>query len=278
MSQITQGWDTGEQQKLLSRIGSWFRRGNMGPVEQPAGEDSGSDLISEVDRLDVGGGGGREPQNEPQNELEPRNTFLRPWAKRDQAIDNLNRGIGALGDLLTSIRENMEKQSLRQEDLLGQLAGLPEALRAIPEAGRIQSETLKSIQEQIERQSNQHSKLGDVLDRISEADSRSGRTLEALQQTVAQMNEHDEAISGNMTSLGLALESITSNSQSSAQVLETLRDNSARRDGELERIIKKQNTRFTTMLSIAIVLSISALTAVSVFGYLAYEAMMKLSR
>src|SRR5579859_2811928 len=274
MSQITQGWDTGEQQKLLSRIGSWFRRGNIGPVEQPAGEDSGVDLISEVRNGDGGGDGGQEPQNE----LEPRNTFLRPWAKRDQAIDNLNRGIGALGDLLTSIRENMEKQSLRQEDLLGQLAGLPEALRAIPEAGRIQGETLKAIQEQIERQSNQHSKLGDVLDRISEADSRSVKTLEALQQTVSSMSEHDQAISGNMTTLGIALESITSNSKSSAQVLETLRDGSARRDGELERIIKKQNTRFTTMLSIAIVLSISALTAVSVFGYLAYDAMVKLSR
>ncbi len=269
MSQITQGWDVGEQQKLLTRIGSWFRRGNGSPVEQPAGEDPATDLISEVQHGDGG--------EEPQNELEPRNTFLRPWAKRDQAIDNLNRGIGALGDLLTSIRENMEKQSLRQEELLGHLAGLPEALRAIPETGRIQGETLRAIQEQIERQSDQHSKLGDVLDRISEADSRQGRTLEALQQTVVSMNEHDQAISGNMQSLGVALESITSNSQSSAVVLEQLRDNSARRDGELERIIKKQNTRFTTMLSIAIVLSISALTAVSVFGYLAYDAMTKLS-
>jgi DNA repair exonuclease SbcCD ATPase subunit len=260
----------GEQQKFLSRIGNWFRRGNGSPVEQPPGEDAGTDLIPEVHQ---GGGGG----NEPETDFEPRNTFLRPWAKRDQAIDNLNRGIGALGDLLVSIRENMEKQSQRQEDLLGQLTGLPEALRAIPEAGRVQGETLKAIHEQIERQSNQQSKLGDVLERISQADSRQGNTLEALRETVAAMGEHDQAISGNMTSLGIALESITSNSQSSAQVLESLRDNSARRDGELERVIKRQNTRFTTMLTVAIVLSISALAAVSVFGYLAYDALSKMN-
>ena len=48
------------------------------------------------------------------------------------------------------------------------------------------------------------------------------------------------------------------------------------RDGELERVLKRQNTRFTTLLTVAIVLSISALTAVSTFGYLAYEAMFKI--
>jgi hypothetical protein len=263
----------GEQQKFLSRIGSWFRKSGTG-VGDPsvAVDESGSDVISEIQ----GGGGGGGGDHDPSNDLEPRNSFLRPWAKRDQAIDNLNRGIGALGDLLTSIRENMEKQSVRQEELLGHLSGLPEALRSIPEAGRVQGEALKAIHEQIERQSNQQSKLGDVLERISQADSRQGNTLDALHQTVSAMNDHDHAISGNLQSLGMALESITTNSQSSATVLEQLRDNNARRDGELERVIKKQNTRFTSLLTIAIVLSISALTAVSVFGYLAYDALSKL--
>lgn len=274
MSQITHGWETGEQQKFLSRIGSWFRKnGTVIPEPHVEGEES---LISDVQTGGDGDGGGSGGGENNQNDLEPRNTFLRPWAKRDQAIDNLNRGIGALGDLLTSIRENMEKQSHRQEELLGQLAGLPEALKAIPEAGRVQGETLKAIHQQIERQSTQQSKLGDVLERISQADSRQGNALEALHQTVAAMNDHDQAISGNLQSLGVALESMTTNSQSSAQVLEQLRDNTTRRDGELERIIKRQNTRFTTLLTIAIVLSIAALTAVSAFGYLAYDALTKL--
>ena len=103
-----------------------------------------------------------------------------------------------------------------------------------------------------------------------------GKTLDALHQTVASLNEHDLAITGNLTSLGLALESMTNNSTASTHVLEQLRDNSSRRDGELERIIKRQNTRFTTLLTIAIVLSIAALTAVSVFGYLAYDTLTKI--
>ena len=51
------------------------------------------------------------------------------------------------------------------------------------------------------------------------------------------------------------------------------RDGLAARDGELERVIRQQNTRFTTMLSVAIVMSMAALTAVVVFGYLGYQTL-----
>jgi len=279
MSQATQPWVNGEQQKIMSRIGAWFRK-NPTPMEElPAnGEDGGPPMLSGPNGPDDG-------QNEREQEEvhtdvvqenEPRVTFLRPWAKRDNAIDNLQRGIGALSDLLVSLRDNMEKQSQRQEQLLSHLADLPDALRAIPESSRMQSEALQAIQGQIERQTTQQSKLGEVLDRLSVADEQQGGTLEALRQTVVSLNDHDQAISQNMQSLGSALASMSDNSQSSAQVLEQLRDNSARRDGELERVLKRQNTRFTTLLTVAIVLSIAALTAVSTFGYLAYEAMIKI--
>ena len=250
----------GEQQKFLTRIGSWFRRNQETAADQPY-EDDDSHALSGGE---PGGGGD-----------EPRHTFLRPWARRDQAMDNLQRGIGALSDLLVSLRDNMEKQAQRQEELLGHLSHLPDALQAIPESSRVQNETFKAIQQQIERQTTQQGQLGQVLDKISQADNRQGRTLEALQQTVTAMNDHDAAISQNLQTLGSALASVTQNSHASATVLEQLRDNTSRRDGELERVIKRQNTRFTTLLTIAIVLSIAALTAVSVFGYLAYDALTK---
>jgi hypothetical protein len=278
MSQATHGWIAGEQQKFMSRFGNWFRK-NQPPQDEPPvnGEDGNGPMLS-----GDGDNGDHHDRDQDKNtettgglELETRNTIFRPWARRDNAIENLQRGIGALSDLLVSLRDNMERQSQRQDELLGHLSTLPEALRAIPEASRVQSEALSAIQQSIERQNNQQSKLGDILDRLSTADIQQGRTLEALQQTVGSLNEHDQAISLNMQSLGVSLESMSTNSQSSAQVLEQLRDNTARRDGELERVIKRQNTRFTTMLTIAIVMSVAALSAVSTFGYLAYEALSK---
>src|SRR5690242_1176879 len=85
MSQLTQGWDTGDQQKFLSRIGNWFRRSANG-VEQVEHQEEVEPQIP-IDDIQTGGDGPSDP------EPEPRVTFLRPWAKRDQAIENLNRGI-----------------------------------------------------------------------------------------------------------------------------------------------------------------------------------------
>ena len=279
MSQVTQGWIAGEQQKFMARFGNWFRK-NQPPQDEPPvnGDDGNGPMLSG----DGDNGDDRHRSNNDNNsetagglELETRNSLFRPWAKRDNAIENLQRGIGALSDLLVSLRDNMERQSQRQEELLGHLSTLPEVLRSIPESSRVQSEALGAIHQSIEQQNSQQSKLGDILDRLSVADSQQGRTLEALQQTVSSLNEHDQTISLNMQSLGISLESVSNNSESSARVLEQLRDNSARRDGELERVIKRQNTRFTTMLTVAIVLSVAALSAVSTFGYLAYEALSK---
>lgn len=269
MSQVTHGWLAGEQQKIMARLGTWFRKSQTPGDEPPVNGEDGGPMFS-------GNGDSGEPTPEPQNEMEPRNTIFRPFARRDNAIDNLQRGIGALSDLLLSLRDNMERQSQRQDELLSHLAILPEVLKSLPESSRAHGEALKAIQGHIERQTTQQSKLGEVLDRLSQADTQQGRTLDALQQTVVSLNDHDQAISQNLQSLGIALESMSDNSASSATVLEQLRDNTARRDGELERVIKKQNTRFTTLLTVTIVLSIAALTAVSAFGYLGYEALTKM--
>ena len=245
---------------FLTRIGSWFRRSQIGDEQPMNNEDGRPPVLSGP----VGGG----PN-------EPRSTFLRPWAKRDAAIDQLQNGVGALSDLMNSIRESLERQSHRQEELLQYLSHLPQALQQLPESNRVQGETLKAIHSQIEKQTTQQNRLGDILERISQADNKQARTLDAIQERVDSLTEHDQAISQNLNTLGEALHAVSENSQASAHVLGQLRDNATKRDGELEKVIRKQNTRFTTLLAVAIVLSVCALVAVSIFGWLGYQAILK---
>ena len=61
---------------------------------------------------------------------------------------------------------------------------------------------------------------------------------------------------------------MSKSNQTSAQVLEQMRDNINSREGELQRMMHKQGARYTTMLAIAIFLSIAALVAVCVIGFL----------
>lgn len=249
-----------ETDTFFSRVGRWFKK------DAASGNNGDSPLEGEVHgHPGTGDGAG--------TGLEPRSTFLRPWAKRDAAINNLQHGFDTLTDLMGSIRDNLEKQNERQDQLVQTLTQLPQTLQTLPESSRVQSETLKAIHQQIEHQNGQQQKLADILGRISDADAQHRSTLDALGERVESLNDQDARMADNLGSVGNAMESVSKTSEQSAQVLSQMRDNLNSRDGELERILQRQGNRFTTMLAIAIFLSIAALVAVGVIGYLAYEAL-----
>src|SRR5262249_10550334 len=118
------------QQTIFSKLGNWFRKGQR---------DGDLPLTGEVD----------------QTSIEPRSTFLRPWARRDAAVQHLQEGFLTLTDLMSTIKTNLENQSKRQDELVNCLAHLPEALRSIPESSRIHGETLRAIHQQLEQQNVQ---------------------------------------------------------------------------------------------------------------------------
>jgi small-conductance mechanosensitive channel len=246
---------------FLSRIGKWFRPGSGSADDRRADNGAGDlPLMRDVSQSTV---------------IEPRGTFLRPWAKRDAQIESLANGFNTLTDLMGTIRDNLEQQNRRQEELLRHMSHLPQVLQSIPESSRLHSETLRAISQQIEHQSGQQSKLADILGRIVEADQQQRSTLDALTDRVENLNQTDQSIAENLGNVGAAMQSVSKNSSASAAVLEQMRDNLNSRDGELERILHKQGNRFTTMLAVAIFLSISALVAVAVMGYLGYEALQR---
>jgi DNA repair ATPase RecN len=236
-----------EQQNLLTRIGGWFKRG---------GADSDNGNVTIVDR----------PHEGPA--AEPRTSFLRPWARQEHLLTRLNDGYNTLTDLMSSIQENLEKQSKRQDELLNYLSHLPQVLQTLPESSRLQGETLKAIHQQLAHQTDQQDKLASILERMSRSGGEQTELIEELRERVETFREVDESIAEKLNNVGAALQAVTTTSHTSAQVLQQMRDNVNTRDDQLEQILQKQNTRFTTMLAIAIFLSIAALAAVGIIGYL----------
>ena len=264
-----------EQQTWLARIGSWFRKGNP---DNPGGAGSSRSRISDDlpenndngDAADVIGAGlGNGGNSLMPNPIEPRSTFLRPFTRRpDPNIEQLRSAVGALGELMTGIRDNLEQNARRQDEVLQYLSHLPVALQQLPESARVQGEALRAIQLRMERQAGEQERLAEILERMSAADVTHGRTLESLQQRVDTLNQHDKAIAENLNDVGEAMQTLGRHSESSTMVLKQMREDSTTRNGELERILHRQGSRFTTMLAVAIFLSIAALAAVVVMGYL----------
>jgi hypothetical protein len=251
----------------MSRIGNWFRGGTLDPSQ--LGNGNPGDLIVNNENGHAGDvtGDGALSSGPHGGAIETRSTFLRPWAKRDAAIEQLQGGISAIGDLMTGIRDHLEKQSKRQDELLGYLSHLPAALEKLPESSRAHADALNAIHEHMKSQGEQQSKLGDILEKISQADGQNVRALDALQDHVDQLRRHDEAVAQNLGQVGEAMEGLGKNNAASALVLQQLRDNAASRDGEIERILQQQTSRFTTLLVIATLLLVGCLVAVGVLGF-----------
>jgi archaellum component FlaC len=151
--------------------------------------------------------------------------------------------------------------------MLRYLSHLPQALQSIPESNRLQGETLRAIHGRLEQQNEQHQVIADILNKLSDTGSEQKKTTEEVRDRIETIAEHDRNISDNLSNVGAAMQTVGRNSQTSAQILEQLRDNINHRDGQLERILSKQASRFTAMLAVAIFLSIAALVAVGVVGY-----------
>jgi hypothetical protein len=255
------------EQTLLSRISNWFKNGYRDGMGSTDNGRTPEFIVNNEDgnTAEITGEPGMSPGH---SGMEPRSTFLRPWAKRDVAIENLQGGISAIGDLMTGIRDHLEQQSKRQDELLGYLSHLPAALEQLPESNRVQTETLKAIHESMKGQAEQQGKLGEILEKISQSDGQSIKALDSLQEHIDQLRRHDEAVAQNLSNVGDAMEGLGKNTATSAQVLQQLRDNAATRDGAIERILQQQTSRFTTLLVVATLLLVGALIAVGVLGFM----------
>src|SRR5438105_2142599 len=100
------------QSNLLSRMGNFFRRA----LHEANGDWTEPTTLSN---------GMPEDGHVSGDSSVARTTFLRPWNKREQAIDQLQSGIAAVSDLMGTIRDTLERSSTRQDELLNYLAALP---------------------------------------------------------------------------------------------------------------------------------------------------------
>jgi chromosome segregation ATPase len=217
-------------------------------------------------------GDSHEGDANPSVSVETHPLTLRPWRKNSAAIAQLQDGFQSLAQLMDEIRQNMVSQSRRQDELIGYLATLPKLMESIPESSRLHAETLKAVQMQLERHGDHQETLGEILEKLAESGGDQKDLLEGLRERVETLNAQDKAMADSLTSVSTSLEQSAKHSAAGTQVLESLRENLKSRDGDLERVMLRQNARFTTLLIVAIGISVTALAAVGVLGYLLIRA------
>src|SRR5207244_12413938 len=125
---------------------------------------------------------------------ETRTRGPRPGAQRDAAIQHLQEGFTTLTDLMGAIRDNLEQQNRRQDELLGALQQLPQVLQSIPESNRMHGETLSAIRQQIEGQGAQSERLGEILGKIGQTTGEQKEMVDDLRGRVEELRTTDTSI------------------------------------------------------------------------------------
>lgn len=247
-----------EQTGLLSRItGLFSRRGRHLGYEEPRLplEDSAAGIAAQlVDPARSNHGGG---------------SIFRPWARRDQALQNLSEGFVTLTQLMSAIKQSLEKQHERQDELLTLLSRLPAVIEAIPESQRTQSEALRTIYDQLARQNSAQTTLADVLNRIVDSGGEQRKLIDQLNDQLDSLRQTDASISDNLVNVGNAMQTLGQTSQTSASVLQQVQDSLLRRDQEMTEILDRQNQRFNFILWLSVVLAITTIVSLVMVTYIA---------
>lgn len=213
---------------IFSRLGRWFRR-----------------RFSAGDDLPLLHG-----ETETPTGIVRRSVFSLPWGRREDDLSSLQNGLASMGALMTSLRQYLDQQNARHDELLMYLSQLSQALQSIPDSGRAQGETLRVLHQQIAYQNAQHKQLSEMLRKISESSGTQREIVELLRDRVETLYKSDEQIAATVSGMGSSITVVSQQSQTNTMVLERLRDNLVNRDGALEQAIHRENrwTRGTLMV------------------------------
>ena len=242
-----------------------------------------SDSVDESPRLDHNG-----PSLLPPTP--PRRKLL--WGgtnKRDEALDDVRQGIGALASLLNGIERHMEAQGQRQQELSGQhrelvdhqrelverqrelvacLSHLPAASAAQTQSMAVQSESLAAIRDQIAQGSANQTRLCAALERLGGLTETTGSGLTSISQRIDQMDARDATFTKSLERVSLAMETVSRASEASATMLDRVQVGLSTREDGMTNVLDKHQTRFTALMAVAIAASTAALAVVAGVGYL----------
>ena len=246
------------------------------------GMDAGKDDVtmmenksfwSRVGHWMIGSPPGDLPLQKTANELAPvqraetrRPLLFRPFAKRDAAIASLQQGFGALSELMNSIRDSLERQGRRQDELISYLAHLPELMHSLPESQRLQNEALRTIGQQLQQHNQHQSRLTEVVGKVSQSYDDQRLVLENLNGRVESVLENNDRMTRNLRQVSTTVENMGRSGDSGVHVLRQLQENIQRQDEAVQEIVQRQNSRLTALSIAAMACSMMAMLAIIVIG------------
>ncbi len=237
-----------EHATIWSRLGTWLKNAGRG--------GSGLDNLPKL-HADSMLNDGLEVLDKAEGEA--RANLASPKRQREQAIEKLQEGYQQVTGLITSIKEHMEVQDKRSEQMVEALTQLAKDSVQSADNAHTHNENLSAIVTQLQASNDRARRLESSILEIPKLASVQNETLAAIQEDVragAEANGH------MVQSLERFRETASGWSEASAASTQAIKDTNeatARRDADLNKLIEAQSKRFVWLFAVTVVLAISAI-------------------
>jgi hypothetical protein len=186
---------------------------------------------------------------------------LARWARRDQAIIQLQEGYEKVTRVIEDIQTHLVQQGERSERICGALEQIARAMVESPQIARQQAQTLDHIAAQIEAGNARSQQIAEIISELPKVTRSQTDTLSGIGRQLEISNEQSVIASQTMDRLGTGLKTLGETSQTQGLILRDMSVKAAEQSEQLSRLVASQGKRFMMLFVVTIVLALAAIGA-----------------
>ena len=184
----------------------------------------------------------------------------------------IQQSYDSLLETVKALREALDGQSKRQDELLTRLSALPQAAEALPQTTKMQSDMLKMINERLAMHAEQQRKVGEVLGTLGKPKAAGGsealaEAVDSIRDQIEMGNEIDRQLVESFNRFSMMIDRLHIANNHAVEALQQVRDSYAQSAMQMQDWIEKSRHRNNWILGLSFVMSAVALGAVAVLFY-----------
>jgi len=176
----------------------------------------------------------------------------------------LQQSYDSLLDTVQQLRQSLDGQAKRQEELLNRLSTLPHAVETLPQTSKMQSDMLKMINERLGMHAEQQRKVSEVMNTLGASGKEQGAALESIREQIETGNEIDRQLVESFNRFSMMIDRLHVANNHAVECLQQVRDSYASSAMQMQEWIEKSRSRNQWLIGGAFMLSAVAVIAVIV--------------
>lgn len=179
----------------------------------------------------------------------------------------IQQSYDSLLETVRQLREALDGQAKRQEELLDRLGTLPHAVEALPQTSKMQSDMLKMINDRLAMHAEQQRKVSETINSLGASKKEQGDALQAIREQIETGNEIDRQLVESFNRFSLMIDRLHVANNHAVECLQQVRDGYATSALQMQEWIEKSRQRSNWLVGGAFLMSTIALVAVVALIY-----------